>query len=159
MGGSRREFPKNSCGDSGGHSNLIFSLVWPLVRVGGRVRDIQCFMSHESRQTPPPPHRPAAWSRASSSWLALFACWTTCPWTPHDLPIVPLHSQTVSVLLDRSKVSPAPAEGTNSAGNEVTLDESALELLGSLGHAVAIGAEAGEDVDEVSAGTVTLRVR
>lgn len=67
--------------------------------------------------------------------------------------------QTVSVLLDGSKVSPALAEGTNSAGNEVTLDESALELLGSLGRAVAIGAEAGEDVDEVSAGTVKLRVR
>lgn len=62
--------------------------------------------------------------------------------------------QTVSVLLDESNVPPAPAGGTSFAGNE-----GALELLGSLGHAVAIGVEAGEEVDEVSAGAVKLRVR
>lgn len=36
--------------------------------------------------------------------------------------------------------------------------EGALDVLGSLGLAVAIGVEAGEEVDEVSTGTVSLRV-
>lgn len=34
-----------------------------------------------------------------------------------------------------------------------------LSLLGELGNAVAVGSEAGEDVDEVSAGYLDLKVR
>lgn len=65
----------------------------------------------------------------------------------------------MSVLIDESNVLPASAEGTSVAGNEGALNKGALELLSSLGRAVATGAEAGEDVGEVSAGPVKLRVR
>ncbi len=59
-----------------------------------------------------------------------------------SFPFVP---QTVSLLLDESTVSPATTEDS-------------LELFGSVSRAVAIGAEAGEDIEEVSAGSVQLRV-
>lgn len=61
---------------------------------------------------------------------------------------------TELALLDESEVSPAPAGATGFAVNG-----DALELLGGLGRAIAIGVEAGEAVDEVSAGTVKLTVR
>lgn len=62
--------------------------------------------------------------------------------------------QTVSVLLDEGKVFQDPAGGTSFDG-----PEGALDVLASLGRAVAIGFEAGEEVDEVSSSTVNLRVR
>eukprot|EP00903_Cladosiphon_okamuranus_P011441 g10779.t1 len=60
--------------------------------------------------------------------------------------------QTVSALFDGSNASAVPAGSTSVAGNE-----GALDMLGSLGRAMAIGNEAGEDVDEVSTGTINLR--
>ena len=53
--------------------------------------------------------------------------------------------QTISFLLDENTASPATAEN-------------GLDLFRSLGRAVAIGAEAGEDIEEVSAGSIELRV-
>lgn len=60
----------------------------------------------------------------------------------------------VSVLLNESSVSPVPAGDTSFAGNE-----GALDVLANLGRTVAIGVEAGEDIDEVSTSTVKLQVR
>ncbi|CAM9387820.1 unnamed protein product [Ectocarpus sp. 12 AP-2014] len=61
--------------------------------------------------------------------------------------------QTVSVLLHQSDPSSTATQGGgyDSGRNDV------LELLGSLGRAVAIGSEAGEDIDEVSTGSVDLK--
>lgn len=81
------------------------------------------------------------------------ACWTL------QRCRSPLLLQVVSVLLDESSISSASAEGFSAAVGDGALHEGALELIGSLGRAVATGAEAGEDVDEVSAGRIKLRVR
>ncbi|CAM9106341.1 unnamed protein product [Ectocarpus fasciculatus] len=60
--------------------------------------------------------------------------------------------QTVSVLLHVSNPSSSAAQGSGYSGrNDI------LALLGSLGRAVAIGSEAGEDIDEVSTGSVDLQ--
>ncbi|CAM9843656.1 unnamed protein product, partial [Ectocarpus sp. 4 AP-2014] len=61
--------------------------------------------------------------------------------------------QTMSVLLHESDPSSTATQGGGyySGRNDV------LELLGSLGRAVAIGSEAGEDIDEVSTGSVDLK--
>lgn len=61
--------------------------------------------------------------------------------------------QIVSVLLNESDASSAAANDGDLAGKSST-----LALLGSFANAVAIGAEAGEDVDEVSAGSIDLQV-
>lgn len=63
----------------------------------------------------------------------------------------PCH-QTVSVLLNGSGEILA-ADGAGFTGKTDT-----LSLLGSLGQAVALGAEAGEDIEEVGTGTVDLKV-
>ncbi|CAM9632430.1 unnamed protein product [Ectocarpus sp. 6 AP-2014] len=61
--------------------------------------------------------------------------------------------QTVGVLLHKSNVSSSAAEGNGYySGRNGT-----LMLLGSLGRAVAIGSEAGEEVDQVSTGSVDLQ--
>ncbi|CAM9275625.1 unnamed protein product [Ectocarpus sp. 4 AP-2014] len=61
--------------------------------------------------------------------------------------------QTVAALLHESTVSSLAAEGNGyySGRNDT------LMLLGSLGRAVAIGSEAGEQVDQVSTGSVDLQ--
>ncbi|CAM9181833.1 unnamed protein product, partial [Ectocarpus sp. 8 AP-2014] len=61
--------------------------------------------------------------------------------------------QTVSVLLHESDPSSTATQGDGyySGRNDT------LMLLGSLGRAVAIGSEAGEDIDEISTGSVDLR--
>lgn len=63
-------------------------------------------------------------------------------------------AQIVSVLLNESSASSAAGNDADFAGNNGTLD-----LLGNLANAVASGAEAGEEVDEVSAGSLKLQVR
>ncbi|CBJ26667.1 hypothetical protein Esi_0040_0094 [Ectocarpus siliculosus] len=61
--------------------------------------------------------------------------------------------QTVGVLLHESNVSSSVAEGNGYySGRNGT-----LMLLGSLGRAVAIGSEAGEEVDQVSTDSVDLQ--
>lgn len=61
--------------------------------------------------------------------------------------------QTVDVFLNESAASHAGGEDLMFTGKE-----SVLELLESLGKAAAIGAETGEDVDEISTGSINLKV-
>ncbi|CAB1101902.1 unnamed protein product [Ectocarpus sp. CCAP 1310/34] len=60
---------------------------------------------------------------------------------------------TVSVLLHESDPSSTATQG----GGYYSGRHDVLELLGSLGRAVAIGSEAGEDIDDVSTGSVHLK--
>lgn len=63
--------------------------------------------------------------------------------------------QTVSVLLNVSDSSPSAA----GAGDTLfTGKEEYVTLLGTLGRSVALGAEAGEDLDEINAGSFDLKV-
>lgn len=68
----------------------------------------------------------------------------------------PLFLQTVSVLLNTSGAS---ATTTDSGGDvSFTGKEGYLTLLGSVGKAVAVGSEAGEDLDEISTEFLDLKV-
>ena len=64
----------------------------------------------------------------------------------------PISRKTVSVLLNTSSIA-STSGGWNFDGKA-----DYLSLLGELGNAVAIGSEAGEDVDEVSTGYLDLKV-
>lgn len=65
-----------------------------------------------------------------------------------------MRTQTLSVLLNVSETSSAPVAGNTSFSGK----EQYITLLGSLGRAVAAGAEAGENLDDVSAGPLGLKV-
>ena len=62
--------------------------------------------------------------------------------------------QIVSVLLNASDESSPVANDAGFAGKNDT-----LALLGSLANAVAIGTEAGEDIDEIGTGSIELQVQ
>lgn len=64
--------------------------------------------------------------------------------------------QTLSVLLNVSDLAD-PAVGGSSTQSFREKGEY-IDLLGSLGRAVAVGAEAGENLDDISAGSLGLKV-
>lgn len=87
--------------------------------------------------------------------LLYFPPFPVCVSDSHTIAyLLPVEVQIVSVLLNESG-------GTSGAENDAGFSgkNDTLGLLDSLAAAVAIEAEAGEDVDEVSAGSVELQVR
>lgn len=60
----------------------------------------------------------------------------------------------LSFYFSRQIVSVLLSANDSSSGTEVSLD-----LLGNLGKAVALGSEAGEDLDQISAESLDLQVR
>lgn len=89
--------------------------------------------------------------------------WSRCQhWQPplafirvshNNVSLRPLQLQIVSVLLNESDASSAAADDTGFAGKNDT-----LAVFDSLANAVAVGAEAGEDIDQVNAGSTELQV-
>lgn len=61
--------------------------------------------------------------------------------------------QTIDVLLNATETSSASTGYAEIAGNGAT-----FSLLADLGKAVAVGAEAGEDLDEITTGNLHLKV-
>lgn len=67
-------------------------------------------------------------------------------------------TQTLSVLLNASEASSSSSSDSFTGSTSFGEKEEYITLLSSLGRAVAAGAEAGENLDDISAGSLGLKV-